>query len=80
MASESTARSSDPAAASKVEPPSQPESGRRPERRVSTTREAMATLPDIEVDNADFEPHDTIPAPPWHDDADEPSAPERSAG
>ena len=28
----------------------------------------MATLPDGEVSDFDFEPHDTIPAPPWLED------------
>ena len=38
--------------------PETPDSGRRPRQR-----EQMATLPD-----GDFEPHDTIPAPPWLDE------------
>jgi hypothetical protein len=69
MASESTARSSDPAAAGKTEPPSAAERARRSERRIPTARETLATLPEIdELEGFDFEPHDTIPAPPWHDD------------
>jgi hypothetical protein len=35
-------------------------------KRVPTQRETLATLPDLEED---FEPHDTIPAPPWVDDS-----------
>ena len=64
MAFESTALSSDPAAAGKTEPPAPSEHGRRVERRVPSARETLATLPEIE-DEFDFEPHDTIPAPPW---------------
>ncbi|HEX2872363.1 MAG TPA: hypothetical protein VHP33_13940 [Polyangiaceae bacterium] len=68
MASESTALSSDPAAAGKTEPPTAPEHSRRSERRIPSARESMATLPELEGDGFDFEPHDTIPAPPWLDD------------
>lgn len=68
MASESTALSSDPAAAGKTEPPTAPEHARRSERRIPSARETMATLPELEGDGFDFEPHDTIPAPPWLDD------------
>ena len=35
-------------------------------------RETLATLPEIE-DEFDFEPHDTIPAPPWLEDDLSPS-------
>jgi hypothetical protein len=67
--SESTARSSDPAAAGKTEPPAPSERTRRSsERRSPTARETLATLPEIEASEFDFEPHDTIPAPPWLDD------------
>jgi hypothetical protein len=68
MASESTALSSDPAAAGKTEPPAAPERARRSERRIPTARETLATLPEIEDESFDFEPHDTIPAPPWLED------------
>ena len=69
MASESTALSSDPAAAGKTEPPSPGERvPLRSERRIPTARETLATLPEPEGDEFDFEPHDTIPAPPWLDD------------
>ena len=68
MASESTALTSDPAAAGKTEPPSAAELLRRGERRIPSARETLATLPEIEADDFDFEPHDTIPAPPWLDD------------
>jgi len=64
MASESTALSSDPAAAGKTEPPAPADYSRRVERRMPSARETLATLPEIE-DEFDFEPHDTIPAPPW---------------
>lgn len=64
---------SDPAA-SKTDPPPAPERSAGPrrsdsrvmERRVPSPRESMATLP--EGVDFDFEPHDTIPAPPWLDD------------
>ena len=68
MASESTALSSDPAAAGKTEPPTASERPRRNERRIPSARETLATLPEIEADEFDFEPHDTIPAPPWLED------------
>ena len=68
MASESTALSSDPAAAGKTEPPTAPEHSRLRERRIPSARETMATLPELEADEFDFEPHDTIPAPPWLED------------
>ena len=67
MAPESTALSSDPLAAGKTEPPAPSEHARRLERRVPSARETLATLPVIE-DEFDFEPHDTIPAPPWLED------------
>jgi hypothetical protein len=67
MASESTALSSDPAAAGKTEPPT-PGEYPRSERRIPSARETLATLPELEADSFDFEPHDTIPAPPWLDD------------
>jgi hypothetical protein len=68
MASESTALSSDPAAAGKTEPPSPSDRSRRGERRIPSARETLATLPEFEADEFDFEPHDTIPAPPWLED------------
>jgi hypothetical protein len=68
MASESTALSSDPAAAGKTEPPPPSEQSRRVERRVPSARETAATLPEVQGDAFDFEPHDTIPAPPWLED------------
>ena len=68
MASESTALSSDPAAAGKTEPPSSAEHSRRAERRIPSARETLATLPELEADGFDFEPHDTIPAPTWLED------------
>jgi len=68
MASESTALSSDPAAAGKTEPPAPSEHSRRVERRIPSARETLATLPELEADAFDVEPHDTIPAPPWLED------------
>lgn len=43
-------------------------------RRVPGPREAFATLPD---GDEGFEHHDTIPAPPWHDEREEASEPTR---
>jgi hypothetical protein len=39
------------------------------ERRSPNPRDTLATLPEGEA--FDFEPHDTIPAPPWLDLEDE---------
>jgi len=71
MASQSTALSSDPAAAKKSEPTAASEHGRRVERRMPNARETLATLPEAEADEFDFEPHDTIPAPPWLEELEE---------
>jgi hypothetical protein len=65
MATESTAFSSDPAAAGKTEPPTATEREQHRDRRVPTARETAATLPAIDEGSFDFEAHDTIPAPPW---------------
>ena len=69
MASESTALSSHPAAAGQTEPSS------RLERRAPSARETLATLPEAEAEPSDFEPHDTIPAPPWLDEPDDQISP-----
>jgi hypothetical protein len=45
----------------------------RSERRIPGARETLATLPELDAGNFDFEPHDTIPAPPWLDDEPSPS-------
>lgn len=71
MVTESTALSSDPAAAGTTEPPNTQERARRSDRRIPTARETLATLPEGEVEAFDFEPHDTIPAPPWLGDVDD---------
>jgi hypothetical protein len=39
----------------------------------------MATLPDFEADDFDFEPHDTIPAPPWLDELEDKISPPHKA-
>lgn len=76
MASESTALTSDPAAAGKTEPPTPSErSTRRSERRIPSARETLATLPELEADEFDFEPHDTIPAPPWLEELEDKISP-----
>jgi hypothetical protein len=65
---------SDPAASGTTEPaeraqsPGPRRSDSRIERRVPNARESLATLPDGEASDFDFEPHDTIPAPPWLED------------
>ena len=66
MAQESPARSN-AANAGKTEPPSATDS-MRTDRRVPTARETLQTLPEIDTSELDFEPHDTIPAPPWLED------------
>jgi hypothetical protein len=75
MATESTALSSDPAAAGKTEPPSPNERAHRNDRRIPTARETLATLPEFADDEFDFEPHDTIPAPPWLEELEDKLAP-----
>lgn len=76
MASESTAaRSSDPTAAAQTEPETAPERSRRTERRMPSARETVATLPELEADQFDFEPHDTIPAPPWLEELEDKISP-----
>ena len=76
MAIHSNALTSEPAAAGKTEPPSANERSRRSERRIPSARETMATLPEADAVEVDFEAHDTIPAPPWLED--EPSAPHKA--
>ena len=48
-----------------VSPESEPSRPTDPWRRPPPIRETLAT-----VDEEDFDFHDTIPAPPWTDDAD----------
>ena len=80
MASESTAISSDPAAAGKTEPPAPSERSRRSsERRIPSARETLATLPELDADDFAFEPHDTIPAPPWLDELEDKISPPHKA-
>lgn len=79
MASESTALTSDPATAGKTEPPPATERARRGERRIPSARETLATLPEAEADGFDFEPHDTIPAPPWLDELEDKISPPHKA-
>jgi hypothetical protein len=68
MDPERHARPSDPAAAAKTDPPTAPERIQRADRRIPSARETLATLPELDADEFDFEPHDTIPAPTWLDD------------
>ncbi len=69
---------SDPAASTKTEPPAPSErtgprrsDSRVMERRIPSARETLATLPSVEDGDFDFEPHDTIPAPPWLDELED---------
>jgi hypothetical protein len=64
----SQAISSDPAASCMTEQAERAEHARLLDRRTPSARETMATLPDIEDSEFDFEPHDTIPAPTWLED------------
>jgi len=50
---------------------------RNSERRAPTARETLRTLPG--PNEADLEPHDTIPAPPWLDDELSPEPPRGSS-
>lgn len=70
MATQSTARSSEVAAPGDSLPSPASELARRSERRVPTARETVDTLPELPTEPFDFEPHDTIPAPPWLDEPD----------
>jgi hypothetical protein len=75
MATESTARSSDLASRGDSVPAPASDLPRSSERRVPTSRETLETLPEL-PEPFDFEPHDTIPAPPW---LDEPEAEDEPA-
>jgi hypothetical protein len=74
MGPASSALTSDPAASRESELPTSPTNPRPRrndssiERRIPSARETLATLPELEGDEFDFEPHDTIPAPPWLED------------
>ncbi len=70
MATPSRTLASDTTAEGKTEPPPPSELSRRVERRLPNALETMATVPELEA--GDFEPHDTIPAPPWLDDESSP--------
>jgi hypothetical protein len=71
MAPERSALSNERTAAGTTEPPPATERARRSDRRVPTARETLATLPEADVQAVSFEPHDTIPAPPWLGDPDD---------
>jgi hypothetical protein len=66
MTTQNTALSSD-----RVEPNPQSDRGRR----------SLLTLPDVEPDAEPqgFEPHDTIPAPPWLDEPTDEQAPAQAS-
>jgi hypothetical protein len=79
MATESTALTSEPTSAGTTEPPPATERARRSDRRIPTARETLATLPEPQGEAFDFEPHDTIPAPPWMDELEsEPAATQKT--
>lgn len=72
MGPASNARPSDPSATnerSATQTPRRSDSGI--ERRAPSPRETLATLPELEAEQFDFEPHDTIPAPPWLEELEE---------
>ena len=77
MGPASSALPSDPATSRESELPTSP-SNPRPrrndsgiERRIPSARETLATLPELDSGDLDFEPHDTIPAPPWLEELDD---------
>jgi hypothetical protein len=78
MASESTALPNDRAIAESGDTSLPAKRGRNNERRVPTARETLRTLPEPASSEPDFEPHDTIPAPPWLDDEILPEPPHES--
>ncbi len=77
MGPASSALPSDPSAARESELPTSPTNPRPRrndsgiERRIPSARETLATLPEFLGEEFDFEPHDTIPAPPWLEELDE---------
>lgn len=78
MGPASSALPSDPSASRESELPTSPTNPRPRrsdsgiERRIPSARETLATLPSFEAEELlDFEPHDTIPAPPWLEELDE---------
>jgi hypothetical protein len=85
MASESTLvpTDRDRAIADKSEPSKPSKRLQSGERRVPTARETLRTLPEPLSTPAeselDFEPHDTIPAPPWLDDDNVTEPPHKSS-
>jgi hypothetical protein len=79
MASESTVLPNDRADADKSEAAKRGQRGQGGERRVPTARETLRTLPEATASELDFEPHDTIPAPPWLDDENVSEPPRKSS-
>jgi len=77
---ESTVLPNHRAVADKGESSKRAQSG---ERRVPTARETLRTLPEPVSSQAelevDFEPHDTIPAPPWLDEDNLAEPPHKSS-
>jgi hypothetical protein len=77
MGPATSALPSDPAASRESELPTSPTNPRPRrndsgiERRIPSARETLATLPELDGDGFDFEPHDTIPAPPWLEELDD---------
>jgi hypothetical protein len=77
MGPASSALPSDPAASRESELPTSPTNPRPRrndsgiERRIPSARETLATLPELDGEGFDFEPHDTIPAPPWLEELDD---------
>lgn len=80
MGPASSALPNDPTGARDSELPTSPMAAPKPrradsgiERRIPTARETLATVPEFEGEEFNFEPHDTIPAPPWVDELDAPA-------
>jgi hypothetical protein len=77
MASESSLLPNNRAAAEQADGAGATKLPRNNERRAPTARETVRTLPG--PNEGDFEPHDTIPAPPWLDDELSPEPPHGSS-
>jgi hypothetical protein len=73
MATESTALSNEPGSAAKSNPAAAAERPPASERRAPLPRDTVVTQPETDAAFG-FEPHDTIPAPPWLGDDDAPEA------
>ena len=73
MAIDISALSTDPTSTSPTDATPGNDRARRSDRRIPAARETLATLTEAETEPTGFEPHDTIPAPPWLDGLEEQS-------